>query len=415
MWSDRVIGGVLPRVRRGARQATSPRSDRARTGRPDAAPGVGNHPIFPHPLSRSRLTRFDWHVLRRFLSGTALLLVLLVATFIVLDLAERIDDFLDRGATTAQIFGEYYLYYVPDILRLTSPLALFLAAVYVTSRLAQSMQLTAIHMAGVSTARYMRPFLVVGLGVTAGMLAFNGFVVPRANTVVHAFQNQYYRDAPEGSSGSEIVRQMAPGVVLTARYFDRERSQAFRVSVVEMDSGRGLARRLDAAQMTWNDSLATWQGIDVSVRAFGVDGAETYAYHAQLDTALAVQPRDLAQSERDAERLTVLEARDYVQSLERAGVTERGRPLVAYYNKFAYPVANLILVLLAVPMAARRRRGGQAAQLALGLGVAFVYLALQKTIEPLGYVQTIPPVVAAWLPHLVFALVAALLLARANR
>ena len=361
------------------------------------------------------MTRFDWHVLRRFLSGTALLLVLLVATFIVLDLAERIDDFLDRGATTAQIFGEYYLYYVPDILRLTSPLALFLAAVYVTSRLAQSMQLTAIHMAGVSTARYMRPFLVVGLGVTAGMLAFNGFVVPRANTVVHAFQNQYYRDAPEGSSGSEIVRQMAPGVVLTARYFDRERSQAFRVSVVEMDSGRGLARRLDAAQMTWNDSLATWQGVDVSVRAFDDGGAETYAYHAQLDTALAVRPRDLAQSERDAERLTVLEARDYVQSLERAGVTERGRPLVAYYNKFAYPVANLILVLLAVPMAARRRRGGQAAQLALGLGVAFVYLALQKTIEPLGYVQTIPPVVAAWLPHLVFALVAALLLARANR
>ena len=58
---------------------------------------------------------------------------------------------------------------------------------------------------------------------------------------------------------------------------------------------------------------------------------------------------------------------------------------------------------------------GQAAQLALGLGVAFIYLALQKTIEPLGYVQTIPPVVAAWLPHLVFALVAVLLLARANR
>ncbi|WP_420457067.1 LptF/LptG family permease [Rubrivirga sp.] len=361
------------------------------------------------------MTRFDWHVLRRFLSGTALLLALLVATFVVLDLAERIDDFLDRGATTAQIFGEYYLYYVPDIVRLTSPLALFLAAVYVTARLAQSMQLTAIHMAGVSTWRVMRPFVIVGLAATAAMLAFNGFVVPRANAVVHEFQNRYYRDAPEGGGGSEIVRQTAPGEVLTARYVDRERAQAFRVSVVALADGGGVARRLDAAQMTYVDSLATWRAVDVAVRTFAADGAETYAYHAELDTALAVRPRDLAQSERDAERLTVVEARDYVASLERAGVTERGRPLVAYHAKFAYPFANLILVLLAVPLAARRRRGGQAAQLALGLGVAFLYLALQKTIEPLGYVQTIPPVVAAWLPHLVFAAVALALLARSSR
>lgn len=363
------------------------------------------------------MTRFDWHVLRRFLSGTALLLVLLVATFVVLDLAERIDDFLDRGATPAQIFGEYYLYYVPDILRLTSPLALFLAAVYVTARLAQSMQLTAVHMAGVSTWRFLRPFLLAGLVFTSGMLAFNGWVVPRANAVVHAFQNRYYRDAPESGGGSEIVRQTAPGQILTARYFDRERGQAFRVSVVSLaDSSQGgVTSRLDASQITWNDSLGTWQAVDVAVRTFAPTGAETYAYHAELDTALAVLPRDLAQSERDAERLTLPEARAYVASLERAGVTERGRPLVAYHAKIAYPFANLILVLLAVPLAARRRRGGQAAQLALGLGVAFLYLALQKTIEPLGYVQSIPPAVAAWLPHAVFAGVAAVLLLRADR
>lgn len=362
------------------------------------------------------MTRFDWHVLRRFLAGTALLIVLLVATFVVLDLAERIDDFLDRGATPAQIFGTYYLHYVPDIVRLTSPLALFLAAVYVTARLAQSMQLTAVHMAGVSTWRFLRPFLLVGVLWTAGMLAFNGWAVPRANAVVHAFQNQYYRDAPEGGGGDEIVRQTAPGTVLTARYFDRERNQAFRVSLVSFDDSTAqVVRRLDASQLTYDDSLGIWTAADVAVRAFGPGGAERYAYHAELDTALALLPRDLAQSERDAERLTLPEARDYVRSLERAGVTERGRPAVAYHTKVAYPFANLVLVLLAVPMASRRRRGGQAVQLALGLGVAFLYLAFQQTVAPFGYVQAIPPWLAAWLPHLAFAVVAALLLWRADR
>ena len=380
------------------------------------APRAGNHPIFPLPFPPPGLTRFDWHVLRRFAAGTALLLVLLVATFVVLDFAERIDDFLDRGASMGQIFGEYYIHYVPDIVRLTSPLALFLSAVYVTARLAQSMQLTAVHMAGVSTWRYLRPYLIAAGAFTVVMLGFNGFVVPRSLATVHEFQNRFYRDSPEGSSGNgEIVRQTAPGVLLSSRYFDRENGQAFRVSVVAFDdSTHDVARRLDAAQITWIDSLETWRALDVTLRQFDGSG-ERYERFAELDTALAILPRDLAQSERDAERLTLPEARAYVTSLERAGVTERGRPLVAYYTKITYPLANLILVLIAIPLASKRRRGGQAAQLAVGLGVAFLYLALQKTVEPLGYVQDIPPIAAAWLPHILFAGIAAAMLVRADQ
>ncbi|WP_243664590.1 LptF/LptG family permease, partial [Rhodothermus marinus] len=74
----------------------------------------------------------------------------------------------------------------------------------------------------------------------------------------------------------------------------------------------------------------------------------------------------------------------------RSGAGHLGRPLVAYYSKFAYPFANLILVLIGVPLASVRRRGGQAVQIGIGLGVAFAYLALQKLIEPFGYAETLP-------------------------
>ena len=363
------------------------------------------------------MTRFDWHVLRRFVAASALLMGLLVATFVVLDLAEYVDDFIDRGATWGQVFGTYYLHYVPEIVRLTSPLALFLGAIYVTARLAQSMQLTALHMAGVSLERYMRPFLLVAVVWTATMLAFNGWVVPRSTAVVHAFQNEYYRDAPERRGGAEVYRQTQPGVVLTATFFDRDEGRAFGVSLVTVEDteGVGVGSRLDAAEMTYVDSLATWRARDVVVREFPRDAPERFRTAETLDTALTVLPRDLAQAERDAERLTLPEARAYVRSLERAGVTERGRPLVGYYSKVSYPFANLVLVLVGVPLAARRRRGGQAAQLALGLGVAFLYLSIQKTIEPLGYVQEIAPVVAAWAPHFLFFGVAVVLFVRANR
>ncbi|HEX8386522.1 MAG TPA: LptF/LptG family permease, partial [Rubricoccaceae bacterium] len=291
-----------------------------------------------------------------------------------------------------------------------------LAAIYVTSRLSQSMQLTALHASGVSLGRFLRPFVLAGAAVTGFMLYFNGWLVPPANAVVVDFQNRYYRDAPEQTGGAETFRQAAPGVVLAAGFFDRAEGRAYRVSLVTIDTvgGRRIGDRLDATEMAYVDSLGVWRMQGVVQRRFE-GGTERFATRATLDTALALRPSDLAQTERDADKLTIPEARAYVASLRRAGVQDLGRPLVATHAKYAYPVANLLLVLIGVPLASRRRRGGQAVQLGLGLGVAFVYLALQKTVEPLGYVETLPPVVAVWAPHAVFAGVAAVLLWRARR
>ena len=88
---------------------------------------------------------------------------------------------------------------------------------------------------------------------------------------------------------------------------------------------------------------------------------------------------------------------------------------MGYYTKFSYPVANLILVLLGVPLAAVRRRGGQAVQIGLGLAIAFSYLTLQKLTEPFGYSGELSPLLTAWLPHAAFFCTALFILWRARK
>ena len=73
-----------------------------------------------------------------------------------------------------------------------------------------------------------------------------------------------------------------------------------------------------------------------------------------------------------------------------------------------------LLVTLSLPLAGVRRPGGQAVQLGIALGVAFLYLVLQKIGEPLGYSGTIPPLIAAAIPHVVFAVLAIVILKRAR-
>ena len=361
------------------------------------------------------LTTFDRHIIRRLLGGYFFFVGALIVFFVVLHYVEYIDDFFDRGATMRDVFLVYYPSYVPEIVRLTSPLALFLSCVYLTGKLAQELQLVALQTGGVSLVRLLRPYALVGLVVTVGMFFFNGWVVPTTNATVLAFEERYIGGDTRPINVSDIFRQNAPGSVVSVGYYDRNTEVAHRVSLEQFEEGRRLASRIDAPRMEWVDSLRLWRMHTAVVRAFPEDGPETRRELERLDTLLNVYPRDLARSERDVESMTIPVAAGYVAALRRSGAGGLGRPTVAYYGKFAYPLANLILVLIAVPLAARQRRGGQAVRFGIGLLVAFAYLALQKLTEPFGYSGALSPMLAAWLPHALFATFALLFVARARK
>lgn len=361
------------------------------------------------------MTTFDWHIIRRLVTGYVFLIVALIVFFILLHYLEYIDDFLDRGATMREVFLVYYPSYIPEIVRLISPLALFLACVYLTGKLAQELQLVALQTSGVSLYRLLLPYLLVGFTVTGAMLWFNGWVVPVTNRTVLEFDQKHLKDAPRRIDVSNLHRQHRPGVLVTVRYYDRRDSVAHHVSLQQFDGGRRLVKRIDAPRMTWVDSLQVWRLRDATIRSFTEGQPERRRRVATLDTSLVVYPRDLARTERDVQAMTIPTAAEYVDALRRSGAGSLGRPLVHFHSKFSYPFANLILVLIGVPLAAVRRRGGQAVQLGLGLLTAFAYLALQKLTEPFGYAGDVSPLLVAWLPHATFLLVALGMLVQARK
>jgi lipopolysaccharide export system permease protein len=360
------------------------------------------------------MTRFDRHIMARLVKTFVLFTGALIVFFVVLHWVEYSDDFLDGGASAWEIFSVYYPSYVPEIVRLTSPLAIFLACIHLTGKLAQELQLTALQTGGVSLYRLMVPYVVVGVVLSAGMFGFNGWIVPKTNATVVEYDKRYIEDAP-AMDVSEVMRQNGPSSVVTVGYYDRKRQIAHRVSLQRFASPSRLAERHDAIKMTWQDSARVWHMEYVTLRRFAADTLVAQRTFATLDTTLAVLPRDFARTARDADAMTIPDAADYVAALRRSGASRIGRTLVAYYTKFSYPLANLVLVLVAVPLASVRRRGGQAAQFGLGLMTAFVYLALQKLTEPFGYTGDLSPMLTAWLPHAVFFVIALLIAVRTRK
>ncbi|MEM1095663.1 MAG: LptF/LptG family permease [Bacteroidota bacterium] len=360
------------------------------------------------------MTTFDWHILKRLTLGYVLMVGLLILFFIVLHYVESIDDFLDRGAEMKAVFTVYYPNYIPDIVRQISPLALFLTAIYVTAKLSQTLQLSALNAGGVSILRLMRPYALAGVLLTAFMFWFNGWIVPHTNQVYLTFEDQYLKKSSSQLDRSELHRQNAPNSFVTVGYYNDNNNTATRVSLHQFSEDNKLLSRYDAEQMRWNDSLRIWQMEKVLHRDFSRGSWPIMRQVAELDTALNVLPSFFARTENDVDKMTIPEAAFHVEQLQLVGASDMGKPTVDYYKKFTYPLANLILVFIGVALASKRRRGGQTVQIGLGLGVAFVYLALMLLTEPFGYAGTLSPVVTAVVPHAVFAVFAILLVFRSR-
>ncbi len=351
----------------------------------------------------------------RLVKGFCFFVGVLIIFFIVLHYVEYSDDFFDGGASLREVFLVYYPSYIPEIIRLTSPLAIFLACIYVTGKLAQELQLIALQTSGVSLYRLMVPYVVVGLFVTGGMFGFNGWVVPQTNETVVEYDTEYLNTGERAVDIDKIHRQNRPGMIVSVGYYDRTDKVGHRVSLQAFESPSSLASRIDAPRMTWIDSLGVWRLTDATKRTFVNGQMQSVRQIGTVDTTLQIYPRDFARTGRDVEAMTIPAAADYVDALRRSGAGDLGRPLVAFYTKFTYPFANLILVLLSLPIAAVRRRGGQAVRLAIGLLTAFTYLSLQKLTEPWGYSGDLPAHFVAWAPHAIFALIALLALWRVRK
>ncbi|MEM8485304.1 MAG: LptF/LptG family permease [Bacteroidota bacterium] len=361
------------------------------------------------------MTTIDLHIIRRFLVGILYLTLSLIIFFVVLHYVEYIDDFFDRGATMKDVFLVYYLNYLPEIVKLTSPLAVFLSSVYLTGKLSQKLQIAALQTSGVSLYRIMVPFLLVGILVSGFMFWFNGWVVPVTNQKVIEFEQRFLKGNQVQIDLHDVHRQSTPGSVITVGYYDRFSKVANKVSIQDYEESQRLILRLDADRMVWVDSTERWRLEGVTERHFGKNGWPAQREIDYLDTTLTVFPRDFARTQREVESMTVPDAREYIDSLLRSGANSTGRTQVAYFNKFAYPLANLIVVLIAVPLASVRRRGGQAIQMGIGLLVSFFYLATIKLVEPFGYEETLSPAMAAWLPHALFLILGIFLLIRAKK
>lgn len=364
----------------------------------------------------------DRLVLSLFLRVILLCLVSFVVVFVLADLFEKMDNFIDHQARWSAV-GRFYVYKLPEIVRLTLPVDVLLATLFTLGVLARNNEIVALLSSGVSLLRIAAPILVLAalaVGVSA-LLAER--VVPQTNARMLRIRRVEIDKRPPVDSPirHDFSYRGEGGFLYYVRVLNLETHRMTGVTVHQYQDGKVRAR-LDAQSAEWRDG--GWEFRNGYYRTFplavpSADSStappeEAAPFRTMRLDELRDTPEDLARIEPEPEAMNHAQLRAYVQRVQASGGPVNDA-LVDMHSKVSYPITSFVLAVLGVGLAASKRKSSLAAGFGLTLVIAFAYLAISEIGAALGKNETLPPLLAAWIGQILFGVAGLVLLLRSNR
>lgn len=365
----------------------------------------------------------DRYIIRQFLATFLFGILTFLLIFLVIDMMEKLDDFMDADTPLLAI-GLYYLAFTPEIIKLMTPVAMLLGALFVVGRLSNQNELPAMKSSGLSLYRFMLPFLAVALLVSILSIYFNGWVVPYANQKKTAIERTHLHRSQSTGSALPLFFQDGRTRLISISYYERSTRTGHSVSVEEFADTNltVMRRRYDARQMEWHEgsvgigdsARGGWELINGSMREFDGEEHRMGTFERLPLGRLSISPTDIEKKQRKPDEMNYPDLKEFIENQQRAG-QDVARWLVDFHNKIAFPFASVIVVLFGVPFASIKRRGGLAIDFGVCVAVTFIYLAFMKTSQVFGYNGDINPLLTAWLANIIFFVLAIINLLRVQK
>jgi LPS export ABC transporter permease LptG len=354
----------------------------------------------------------DRYVLARFFSTLLLALASVLVLAAVVDYSEKVDEIL-RNHPPAGVLAAYYRAFLLVIGMDLAPFAVLMATLVCLGIFSKNNEDTAFKASGVSLHRLAAPILIAAALGAVGAFGIGEYVLPIAKQKETRYKNRIYgRPADYGlrTAAERSWYYSRDGRIWHREGADPERSLLVSPSLFEFDAGFQLVRRTAAREAVWDDSSGRWVLRQGWTRTFR--GPETLSYGSFLEERVPGDPpRVFAAERRTPAEMRFRELQRYVRRLRGSGYPTANLE-TALQSKIARPVLLPVMALLALPFAFRIGKRGALAGIGIGLVLGMVFLVATAFFTKLGDVGALPPLLAAWSPHVLFSTAASFLLVR---
>ncbi len=339
-------------------------------------------------------------------------MALVVLVVIIVDFSEKVDKIIDNNVTMGELVVEYYANFIPFIINMLSPLFIFIAVIFFTSRLAFNTEIVAILNAGMSFRRLMVPYFLSALVISLGLFVVANFILPPANKKRIDFEEKYFYNDRVVKTRN-IHMQLRPGVFVFMENYNDLVKTGWNFTLEKVEGGK-LVYKLKAEDAKWNEQIGAWTLGKHTIRT--IDGlTERLEFGNTIDTILPLHPDDFVENVKEKEAMTYGELREFIDKQRL-----RGSPTVRFYEvekhkRIAYPFSTIILTFIGVSLSSRKIKGGIGLHIGIGFGLSSFFILFVQFSTTFATNGNLPPIVAVWIPLVVFGLIALYLFKKAPK
>ena len=352
------------------------------------------------------IKKMDRYIIGKFIGTYIYSIILIISISIVFDVNENLAKFTTNHAPLRAIVFDYYANFVPYFANLFSPLFVFIAVIFFTSKLAGNSEIIAMLACGMSFKRLLRPYMISAALISILNFTLGAYVIPKGTVIRHDFES-LYKNNKKKTSASNVQLQVGKGVIAYIQQYDDVSKTGYGFSLDKFENKK-LVSHMTANVIkydTISDNRYQWRALNYKIRTLkGM--REQIKTGAEIDTMILMEPMDLVFSKGQQETFTSPELLRYISKQKDRGSSNVVQYEVEYHKRIASCFASFILTIIGASLSARKRKGGMGLYLGIGMALSFSYILLQTVSSTFAINADTPPVLAAWIPNLLYFAIA---------
>lgn len=363
------------------------------------------------------LKRLDWYIIKKFLGTYFFTIALIIIIMVVFDYNEHIDKL--SKATTREIVFDYYLNFIPYFVNMFSPLFVFIAIIFFTSKMAENSEIIAMFSTGMSFKRMMVPYMLSAAFIAGFTLYLGSQVIPKGSITRLEFEQRYKmssysRDNSDGTYNIQL--EVEDGIIAYMESFQTYNMTGYRFALDKFE-GKKLVSHMTARSVAY-DTLHTdkyhWKLRNYMIRDMS-GTVESINQGTEMDTIIHFEPADFLVKNGQHETMSSSELREYIQRQKERGMGNIQNFEIEYHKRYAMSFAAFILTVIGVSLSSRKRKGGMGLYLGIGLGLSFGYILFQEVSQTFAVTGAMSAAWAEWLPNIIYVPIAIFLYIKAPK
>ncbi len=353
------------------------------------------------------MKKIDWYILKKFLTTFFFAIFLFAIISVVVDVSEKTDDFVKSQLSVRKIITLYYFGFIPHIIALLFPLFVFIAVIFFTSKMAGKSEIIAILASGTSYARWLRPYWVGGSILMVLLWFSNQYVVPNANQLRGNFEAKYI----DGNNTYNSLIAPPSNIYLRIDSFTYAGIYSYDTATkrggpvfMYREKNNMVVQNMRADVILWDTAIKKWRLeslIDRKLEPL----QETVVLEPSRTMKYNFKPYDLSRDKYTKDKLTSPELDKFIKLEELRGSEGLNELKVERYRREATCVTVLLLTIIGAIVAGKKVRGGSGVHLAVGFAIAALFIITDRFSTIFSTKGNLPPLLAAWIPNIIFLFV----------